>query len=208
MIPTSIAAAVDPQGQELNRNRLIALISAVVLKEHPGSTIVTDSITSEGLTTFIEQDLNGIHHRFKRGYKNVINEAMRLNNEGQESWLAIETSGHGAMKENYFLDDGAYLITKLLVELAKLKLEGKALSDLIANLQEPEESAELRMKIGVEDFKSYGNQVIDALEKFAESHDGWQVVPKNHEGVRVSCQSPEEQGWFLLRLSLHDPVIP
>jgi len=201
-------AAVDPQGQELNRNRLIALISAVVLKEHPGSTIVTDSITSEGLTTFIEQDLNGIHHRFKRGYKNVINEAIRLNNEGQESWLAIETSGHGAMKENYFLDDGAYLITKLLVELAKLKLESKALSNLIANLKEPQESAELRMKIGVEDFKTYGNQVIDALGKFAESHDGWQVVPKNYEGVRVSCQSPEEQGWFLLRLSLHDPVIP
>jgi hypothetical protein len=33
----------------------------------------------------------------------VINEAMRLNEMGQESWLAIETSGHGAMKENYFL---------------------------------------------------------------------------------------------------------
>ena len=60
-----------------------------------------------------------MHHRFKRGYKNVINESKRLNQEGQESWLAIETSGHGAMKENYFLDDGAYLITKLLVELAK-----------------------------------------------------------------------------------------
>jgi len=103
-------AAVDSQGNELNRNRLIALISAIVLKEHPGSTIVSDSITSDGLTEFIEQDLQGIHQRFKRGYKNVINEAIRLNEIGQESWLAIETSGHGAMKENYFLDDGAYLV--------------------------------------------------------------------------------------------------
>jgi phosphomannomutase len=104
------SAAVDRAGNELNRNRLIALISAIVLKEHPGSTIVTDSITSDGLTQFIEQDLGGIHHRFKRGYKNVIDEAMRLNQAGQESWLAIETSGHGALKENYFLDDGAYLV--------------------------------------------------------------------------------------------------
>ena len=102
------SAAVDCSGKELNRNRLIALISAIVLREHPGSTIVTDSITSEGLTHFIETDLKGVHHRFKRGYKNVISEAMRLNQSGQESWLAIETSGHGAMKENYFLDDGAY----------------------------------------------------------------------------------------------------
>ncbi|MFM7613386.1 MAG: phosphomannomutase/phosphoglucomutase, partial [Synechococcales cyanobacterium] len=109
------AAAVDHQGQELNRNRLIALIAAIVLKEHPGSTVVTDSITSDGLNTFIEQELGGRHHRFKRGYKNVINEAIRLNGVGEESWLAIETSGHGAMRENYFLDDGAYLVSKLLI---------------------------------------------------------------------------------------------
>ncbi|MGK7924804.1 MAG: phosphomannomutase/phosphoglucomutase, partial [Spirulina sp.] len=109
-------AAVDSSGKELNRNRLIALISAIILKEHPGSTIVTDSITSDGLTQFIEHELKGKHHRFKRGYKNVINESVRLNQTGEESWLAIETSGHGAMKENYFLDDGAYLVTKLLIE--------------------------------------------------------------------------------------------
>ena len=29
----------------------------------------------------------------------------------------IETSGHGALKENHFLDDGAYLAVKLLIEV-------------------------------------------------------------------------------------------
>ena len=201
-------AAVDAQGKELNRNRLIALIAAIVLREHPGSTVVTDSITSEGLTRFIEQDLQGIHHRFRRGYKNVINEAVRLNQEGQESWLAIETSGHGALRENYFLDDGAYLVSKLVIELAKARLAGKSLTDLIAHLQEPVESAEFRIKINTEDFKAYGNQVIQWLEEFAKQQADWAIVPKNYEGIRVSCQSPEEAGWFLLRLSLHDPVIP
>jgi phosphomannomutase len=201
-------AAVDNLGKELNRNRLIALISAIVLREHPGSTIVTDSITSDGLSEFINQELRGKHHRFKRGYKNVINEAIRLNQEGEESWLAIETSGHGAMKENHFLDDGAYLITKLLIELAKLHQEGKSLTDLINNLKEPVESQEFRLKIGVEDFKAYGNQVIDKLTDFAQSQGDWHIVPNNYEGVRISCQSEEENGWFLLRLSLHDPVIP
>ncbi len=200
-------AAVDHLGREVNRNRLIALISAIVLKEHPGSTIVTDSITSDGLTQFIEQDLKGKHHRFKRGYKNVINESIRLNQENQGSWLAIERSGHGAMKENYFLDDGAYLATKLLIELAKANLEDKLLTDLISNLKEPIESEEFRLKIGVDDFKSYGNQVIEKLEEFAANQENWQVIPNNYEGVRVSCSSPDEDGWFLLRLSLHDPVI-
>ncbi len=201
-------AAVDHQGRELNRNRLIALISAIVLQAHPGTTIVTDSITSDGLTQFIEGELGGIHHRFKRGYKNVINEAVRLNQVGQSSWLAIETSGHGAMKENYFLDDGAYLVSQLLVELAKTRLSGKQLTDLIAALQAPQESEEFRLKIQTPDFKTCGSGVIEQLQAFVATQPDWAVVPKNYEGVRVACQSAEENGWFLLRLSLHDPVLP
>jgi phosphomannomutase len=202
------SAAVDSTGKELNRNRLIGLISAIVLSEHPHSTIVTDSITSDGLTQFIQDQLGGIHHRFKRGYKNVINESIRLNKAGQESWIAIETSGHAAMKENHFLDDGAYLVSKLLIELAKARLAGKFLTDLIANLQEPVESKELRIKINADDFKSVGNRVIEQMEAFSLSQIDWKIVPNNYEGVRVSCTSDSEDGWFLLRLSLHDPVIP
>ncbi len=202
------SAAVDRFGKELNRNRLIALISAIVLQEHPKSTIVTDSITSDGLTQFIEQNLQGKHHRFKRGYKNVINESIRLNQSGQESWLAIETSGHGAMKENYFLDDGAYLVSKLLIELAKSKLAGKSLTDLIANLQEPIEGEEFRIKMLVEDFKTLGDRAIAQLQEFAATQTDWKIVPNNYEGIRVSCTSIDENGWFLLRLSLHDPVMP
>jgi phosphomannomutase len=201
-------AAVDHHGNELNRNRLIALIAAIVLREHPGSTIVTDSITSDGLTQFIEGHLGGVHHRFKRGYKNVINEAIRLNEAGQASWLAIETSGHGAMQENHFLDDGAYLVSKLLIELARLKQQGQSLPDLIAPLKEPQESAEFRLKIQTEDFIAYGQAVIDQLQQFTTTQDDWAMVPNNYEGVRVACQSSAEDGWFLLRLSLHDPVLP
>jgi len=201
-------AAVDGEGRELNRNRLIALIAAIVLREYPGSTIVTDSITSEGLTQFIEGELQGTHHRFRRGYKNVINEAIRLNNEGQACWLAIETSGHGAMKENYFLDDGAYLVSKLLVELARARQMGRSLTDLIASLKEPAESEEFRLTIQAPDFKAYGSTVIEKLQTFAAEQSGWTIVPKNYEGIRVSCSSPQEDGWFLLRLSLHDPVLP
>ncbi|MEM6835300.1 MAG: phosphomannomutase/phosphoglucomutase [Cyanobacteria bacterium P01_C01_bin.120] len=201
-------AAVDHQGRELNRNRLIALIAAIVLREHPGSAIVTDSITSDGLTQFIEGELGGIHHRFRRGYKNVINEAVRLNETGQAAWLAIETSGHAAMKENYFLDDGAYLVSKLLAELAKARLNGQRLIDLIKPLQEPTDSQEFRLKIQASDFKAHGNAVIEQLQAFVATQPDWEAVPKNYEGVRVACKAPAENGWFLLRLSLHDPVLP
>lgn len=49
----------------INRNRYIALMSAITLRENPGETIVTDSCTSNGLATFIQQ-LGGKHFRFKK----------------------------------------------------------------------------------------------------------------------------------------------
>ena len=101
------AGCVGADGREINRNRLIALAAAIVLEDAPGGTIVTDSVTSSGLKTFLEQTLGGVHCRFKRGYKNVINEAQRLCASGVNAPLAIETSGHAALKDNYFLDDGA-----------------------------------------------------------------------------------------------------
>ena len=64
------------------------------------------------------------------------------------------------------------------------------------------------LKIKTEDFKAYGNEVINKLKEFANSQEDWTVVPNNYEGVRISCNSATEDGWFLLRLSLHDPVIP
>ena len=201
------AGAVLSDGSELNRNRIIAMLAAILLREHPGTTIVTDSITSTGLANFIEAK-GGIHHRFKRGYRNVINESIRLNNAGQDSQLAIETSGHGAFKENYFLDDGAYIVTKLLIELARGKKEGYSLESLIAALQEPAESVEFRMNIQLEDFKPYGQQVIDELNAYAANQSGWSLAPSNYEGVRVNLDEAHGNGWFLLRLSLHDPLLP
>lgn len=197
------AGAVLSDGTELNRNRLIAMMAAILLRDHPGAAIVTDSITSTGLAEFIAKK-GGIHHRFKRGYRNVINESIRLNREGQESVLAMETSGHGALKENYFLDDGAYLMVKLLIELAKGKKAGYTLESLIEDLREPAEAREFRFRIAEPDFKSYGQEVLTALHDYAKAQDNWEIVPKNYEGIRVNVG----QGWFLLRMSLHDPILP
>jgi phosphomannomutase len=201
-------AAVDSDGCELNRNRLIALVAAIVLRDHPGTTIVTDSTTSDGLTQFIEGHLGGIHHRFRRGYRNVITEAIRLNQAGQPCWLAIEASGHGAMQENYFLDDGAYLVSKLLIELAQVHRSGGHLTDLIAPLQDPYASEEYRLKILATEAQGYGAEVMQRLQTFVATQVDWAVVPNTYEGVRVSCRDPQESGWFMVRMSLHDPVLP
>ncbi len=198
------AACVDENGGEINRNALIALCSAILLKDKKG-VIVTDSVTSDGLTKFIEK-LGGRHLRYMRGYKNVIDKCVELNNAGEFSPLAIETSGHAAFRENYYLDDGAYLITKILVCLAAQSKKGESLTSLIAGLERPAESDEVRISFNEKsaDFKKEGAKVIEELKALAESDENARLAPDNYEGVRINLNG----GWLLVRMSVHDPVLP
>lgn len=202
------AGAVDKSGEEINRNRLIALISAILLSEKAG-TIVTDSVTSDGLAQFILAH-GGKHCRYKRGYKNVIDKAKELNAAGIYSPLAIETSGHAALKENYFLDDGAYLVTRILISLAKLAKTGRNISDLIADLPEPAEAAEVRLGFtekGKNDFKKIGTAAIEDIKDKAVAA-GLKLAPDNYEGVRINFGKGQGEGWALVRMSLHEPIVP
>ncbi len=202
------AAAVFADGSEINRNAFIAISAAILAKDYPGTTVVTDSITSDELTDFLENSLGMKHHRFKRGYRNVINEAVRLNNEGIETHLAMETSGHGAVKENYFLDDGAYLSVMLICALASMRNEGGDVTDLIKDLKYPAEATEFRMKIPAEDFAAFGEKTIGDFRSFCKETEGFSIEEKNYEGVRVRVDTGDIHGWLLLRMSLHDPILP
>lgn len=192
-------SAVLNTGEEVNRNALIAMMSAILAPDYPGSTIITDSVTSDGLQKFLENELKLKHHRFKRGYKNVINECIRLNKSGTVSPLAIETSGHGALSENYYLDDGAYLAVKLLIAAAK----NKNLASLIEKLEYPAEAVEYRLKILDNNFKSYGENVLETFKNRAVENN-LKLADPNFEGIRIVF----DNGWALLRLSLHDPNMP
>ena len=193
------AACVAKGGEEINRNSLIALLAAILLPEK-GGVIVTDSVTSTHLTEFIES-LGGTHLRFKRGYKNVIDKCIELNESGTYSPLAIETSGHAAFPENYYLDDGAYLITMILISLSGQAKEGKTLTSLISELKKPVEEAEIRIGFTdeSEDFKADGNKIIEELKNKELT-----ISPDNYEGVRIHFDNTR----VLVRMSVHDPVMP
>lgn len=196
------AAVVDEQGLPINRNRLIAMLSAIYLEKCPGGTIVTDSVTSAGLTRFIE-GLGGKHLRYRRGYKNVIDKAIELNRQGIACPMGIETSGHCAFEENYFLDDGAYMAARLMIELAR---RGD-LTSLIEGLEEPAEEKEIRLHLTGEDFRADGEKLIARVRAAIDGREGW-APNTDYEGVKVTVRLPGGEGFFLVRQSLHDPVIP
>lgn len=205
------SGVVDPSGLGINRNRLIALLANIVLRQAPGSTVVTDSVTSNGLKRFIE-GLGGKHFRYRKGYKNVIDKGMELNEAGVQTELAIETSGHGAMKENYMLDDGAYLAVKIIIEMVRLRLSGdeRGIGSLLDGLDAPLEEYEFRLGFhDASDFQSYGAGVVAAFPEFARGIEGWTVEETNYEGFRVNVDEGDgKAGWLLLRQSLHDPLLP
>lgn len=194
------AALVDEAGRPINRNRLIALTAAMLLRETPGITVVSDSVTSYGLDRFVAAR-GGHLHRFRRGYRNVIDEARRLCAAGIACPLAMETSGHAAFSENFFQDDGMYLVTRLLIEAMREKRAGRTLCALIDGLAEPAESAELRLPIRADDYRPIGEAVVAR----AAQMQGFQIDPENREGIRMWLDTPE--CWFLLRLSVHDPLL-
>ena len=204
------SAAVDSHGREIARNGIVAMAAALVAEDHPGTTVVTDSITSRQLTEFIEGKLGLKHFRYRRGYRNVINKAVELNEQGIDCQLAIETSGHAALKENFFLDDGAYLATRIVIKAAKLFRQGEKIDSVIADLEDPADEKEIRIPIRCEDFAGYGDEVLAGLEEYAKATEGLSLEEPNYEGVRINF-APEgcgAEGWCLLRKSLHDPLLP
>lgn len=196
-------AIVTSDGTEVNRCRLIALAAAMVLDKRPGATIVTDSVTTEGLRRFIERR-GGIQKRFKRGYRNVIDEAKRLNDCGVDAPLAIESSGHAAFAEHYFLDDGAYFITKILVELANLRKCGKTLEAVIGDLENPLEEIDARLTFTSDGWRELADKIITRLGAMSERM--LKLSGDNYEGVRAYVSHAD--GYFIVRTSVHDPVLP
>ena len=204
-------AIVDEAGRAVSQNRLIALVAAMLLEATPGATFVTDSVTSTGLSAFIAE-WGGIHYRFKRGYRNVIDEAVRLNAEGIDCPLAIETSGHAAFRENGFMDDGMYLATRVICEALNRKREGQTLWSLIDDLQEPVESVEIRLPIlEFEDWEpeEEAQEIVEKLLSHTLTHPEWQMAPDNREGVRITfnLDGGVSNAWLQLRMSVHDPVM-
>jgi len=195
--------------EPLNGNRLIALLSVMFSTSSPGCTIVTDSTTSEGLSAFLEDKLGLRHFRFLRGYANVIGKARELTDGGEvNAEVAIETSGHCAMRENGYVDDGTYTAVKIIGLLARTVASGEgSLLELISELEEMAFVEEFRIQESsgsLDATTSIFDQVGQAMKEHCDTTDDWTLDEDNLEGVRVRLSSG---GFFMIRQSLHDPVI-
>lgn len=197
---------VDCHGQMINRNKLIAFTSAMVLEKNPGATIVTDSVTSDKLSEYI-QDLGGTQFRYKRGYRNVIEYAQQMNASGINCPLAIESSGHAALRENNFVDDGAYLAAKVIANYVKMKKENVTIDDVLKNFVDAKEQIEIRITINDSRIVSSSRHVLTGFKRYIDEIKSSHLAKNNLEGVRASFKARWQEGWCILRKSVHDPVL-
>jgi len=87
--------------------------------------------------------------------------------------------------------------------MAELKEKGMTLTDLIKDLKESKEEAEIRLKFTCDDWKTAGEKIIKELTEYSKTN--LILAPDNHEGVRATV--PKAKGWFLARMSVHDPIM-
>lgn len=197
------AALVAGDGSPLNRERLIALCAELVARQEPHCVIVTDSVTSSALSEFIDS-VGATHRRFKRGYKNVIEEARRIISSGKACPLAMETSGHAAFAFNNFLDDGMMLATLIIIEAVRAKRDGKNLIDRIASLPLPAEDVEERVAVAA---KEERDEILIKMARWLRTDEAKRYYSPDDEPEGIRAELLDGSGWFLLRSSLHDPLI-
>ena len=79
----------------------------------------------------------------------------------------------------------------------------------VADLPEPAEAAEVRLSfVPGCNFKALGAGVISDFTAYTQQSPAMTPAPDNCEGVRVNFAKDEGDGWALLRMSLHEPIMP
>ncbi len=193
--------AVDEQGNILWGDRLMIIYSRDILKQRPGSTILSEVKASQSLYDDIQRH-GGRPIMWKTGHS-LIKAKMKT----ESAVLAGEMSGHMFFADRYFgYDDAIYASCRLVEILAKA---GKPLSSLIADLPRTEVTPEIRVDcpdaIKFELVKRVQSKLVE------QARAGRPIGPAGLtirdvvtiDGIRAIF----EDGWGLIRASNTQPAL-
>jgi phosphomannomutase/phosphoglucomutase len=178
---------VDNEGKILFGDELMVLFSRSVLKELPGSTIISEVKSSHRLYDDIKAK-GGQPIMWKTGHS-LIKSKMKET----KAALAGEMSGHIFFADRYFgFDDAIYAGLRVYEILSE---SVKPLSALLADLPPSVSTPEIRVEC--EEDKKF--QLVDETKKLLSSKFSITDI----DGVRVQFSD----GWGLVRASNTQPVL-
>lgn len=171
----------DEHGTLIGGDMVTALVSKMLLRTHPGATILYNLICSRSVPEVI-QAAGGKPVRTRVGHS-IIKRIMRE----QNAVFGGEHSGHFYFRDHYYADSG--LIALLLV-LALVSSERKPLSELLRPIDTRFRSGEINSEVRdipgklTEIERRYGDaKEIDHLDGVTIQYDDWwfNVRPSNTE---------------------------
>ncbi|MDO8565571.1 MAG: phosphomannomutase/phosphoglucomutase [Candidatus Moranbacteria bacterium] len=174
---------VDEEGEIIPMDLVTGLLAKIILKKHPGATILYDLRSSRAVKEMIEEN-GGIAIECKVGHAN-IKKQMREEN----AIFAGELSGHYYFEENSFAEASTLAALLLLNLMAE---SGETISQLVSELKRYFHSGEINSEVKDKDA---------ILAKLKEKYsDG-----KQHELDGLKVDYPD--WWFNVRPSNTEPLL-
>jgi phosphomannomutase len=180
--------AIDGEGRILWGDQLMVVLAEVVLKSHPGSTIIADVKASQALFDEVSR-MGGKPLMWRTGHSLI---KAKMAETGAP--LAGEMSGHIFFADRYYgFDDGLYAAIRLLECLSS---QSNSLAELRDAMPQPVNTPELR-------FPCSDTRKFDVVDEVKERVRAGGAALNDVDGLRVST----DDGWWLLRASNTQDVL-
>src|SRR5579864_9419637 len=183
----------DEHGALVGGDMVTALVAKMLLRKHPGATILYNLICSRSVPELIARE-GGRSIRTRVGHS-IIKAVMRE----QNAIFGGEHSGHFYFRDHYYADSG---LIALLVVLELISRENKPVSELLKPLDRRFRSGEINSRVDdvhaklAEIERRYADaRDIDHLDGVTVQYDDWwfNVRPSNTEPLlrlNVEAGSP------------------
>jgi phosphomannomutase len=183
----------DERGELVGGDMVTALVAQVLLRKHPGATVLYNLICSRGVPEAIEA-AGGIAVRTRVGHS-IIKAVMRE----KDAVFGGEHSGHFYFRDHYFADSG--LIALLLV-IELISRAQRPVSELLEPLDRRFRSGEINSRVAdvpaklAQLEKAYPQSRIDHLDGVTLQFPDWwcNVRPSNTEPLlRLNVEADDER---------------
>jgi len=174
----------DEHGKLVGGDMVTALVADMLLRSHPGATVLYNLICSRGVPELIRAR-GGVPVRTRVGHS-IIKAVMREKN----AVFGGEHSGHFYFRDNYYADSG---LIALLVVLELISREGKPVSELLRPLDHRFRSGEINSRV---------DDVPGKLEQLEHAYRDADEID-HLDGVTIQYKD----WWFNVRPSNTEPLL-
>lgn len=183
---------VDENGNFVWNDVLVAMFAADVLKDHPGATIVYNTLCSKAVPETIVRE-GGKPYMWRTGHSFIKAKGAEIN-----SAFSGELSGHFFFSADfYYHEDGAYSTLRLLHYLSQTN---QKLSEAVASLPQYISSPEIKVFCADDKKVRLMDKIAPVLKK---DYPRAKIVDNINDGVRLDLPD----AMFVVRYSQNGPYL-